>query len=304
MGDKVGIGQQTATATPALSAGALSTAVDRMSFAHDIVMMSDETLAIGVGAPSGQVRLTSASSLIPFSNSNISNQQIQEHTYKDPLRELILITENPASKVDETYASTLAKEASVLSHVKEIHLETKSIMPKPTTLVTQPPVTLVPSEVKNLFQDKSDLIDPVKEKEFLMKISAVEESDTEGFMNVERPILGKVSLMRRAKSAVSRSIIERRINDKHPLFSVAWEHQKQAAKGSARQDSQTININVDDDDDAEHGSDDDIPTPEEVKRHMELFHLRRGQPPPSAKLEESRKSKHSKSRSTKTKSNR
>lgn len=125
----------------------------------------------------------------------------------------------------------------------------------------------------------------------------------EGITNIERPILGKVSLIRRAKSAVSRSIIERRINDKHPLFSVAWENQNSVAKSDslAKQDSHTIDINVDDD---EHGSDDDIPTPEEVKRHMELFHLRRGQPPPSAKLEESRKSKHSKSRSAKTKSNR
>lgn len=136
-----------------------------------------------------------------------------------------------------------------------------------------------------------------------MKISAMEESDIEGVMNVERPILGKVSLMRRAKSAVSRSIIERRINDKHPLFSVAWENQKVAVKSQSltKQDSHAIDLNVDDD---EHASDDDMPTPEEVKRHMELFHLRRGQPPPSAKMEESRKSKHSKSRSAKTKSNR
>lgn len=29
--------------------GALTTAVDRMSFAHDIVMMTDSTLAVGIG---------------------------------------------------------------------------------------------------------------------------------------------------------------------------------------------------------------------------------------------------------------
>lgn len=219
------------------------------------------------------------------------------------MRELILISEDVSAKVDESYASNLAKEASVLSHVKEIHLETK-VLQKPTTVIT-PAVPV--KDVKNLttvFQDKSDMVDPVKEREFLMKISAMEESDTEGVMNVERPILGKVSLIRRAKSAVSRSIIERRINDKHPLFSVAWDDQKPVAKSDSltRQDSHTIDINVDDD---EVGSnDDDLPTPEEVKRHMELFHLRRGQPPPSAKLDESRKSKHSKCRSAKTRSNR
>lgn len=145
------------------------------------------------------------------------------------------------------------------------------------------------------------IVDPVKEQEFFMKINAMEESDTEGVVNVERPILGKVSLMRRAKSAVSRSIVERRINDKHPLFSVAWENQKSMSESLTKKNSHIINMNVDDE---EHGFDDDIPTREEVKRHMELFHLRRGQPPPSAKLEESRKSKHSKGRSSKTKSNR
>lgn len=217
------------------------------------------------------------------------------------------MSEDSNKLVDETYATNLAKEASVLSHVKEIRLESKgskTLIQKPITLVTP---SLVPTEVTNLtsvFQDKNDIVDPVKEREFLMKISAMEESDTEGVMTVERPILGKVSLMRRAKSAVSRSIIERRINDKHPLFSVAWEEQKTTTRTESitRQDSHIIDFNVDEG--GENPSDDDIPTPEEVKRHMELFHLRRGQPPPSSKLDESRKLKQSKNRSSKTKSNR
>ena len=51
MTDKFGVNaQQTANATAAPSTGALSTAVDRMSFAHDIVMVSDEAIAIGLGA--------------------------------------------------------------------------------------------------------------------------------------------------------------------------------------------------------------------------------------------------------------
>lgn len=32
------------------SAGALGTAVDRMSFAHDIVMMTESTIAVGIGS--------------------------------------------------------------------------------------------------------------------------------------------------------------------------------------------------------------------------------------------------------------
>lgn len=213
-----------------------------------------------------------------------------------------------SNKIDETYVTNLAKEASVLSNVKEIRLETRVPIQKPVTIVTP---SVMPKDVANLstvFQDKTDIVDPVKEREFLMKISAMEESDTEGIMNVERPILGKVSLMRRAKSAVSRSIIERRINDKHPLFSVAWKDKIPMAKSEsiARQDSHTIDFSVVDDDNDidEHKSDDDMPTPEEVKRHMEMFHLRRGQPQPNTKLDENRKTRHSKNRSTKAKSNR
>lgn len=50
MTDKYGMNaQQTANVTAASSTGALGTAVDRMSFAHDIVMMTDEAIAIGLG---------------------------------------------------------------------------------------------------------------------------------------------------------------------------------------------------------------------------------------------------------------
>lgn len=216
------------------------------------------------------------------------------------------MAEESAAKVDEQYATNLAKEASILNNVKEIRIDLNKTASKPVTLLTPaPPSTQTEAtNLSSVFQDKKGIVDPVKEREFLMKLNAMEESDTEFVGNVERPILGKVSLMRRAKSAVSRSIIERRINDKHPLFNVAWENQASMTKSdlASKNESQIIDMNVNDEDKC---SDDDIPTPEEVKRHMELFHLRRGHPPPSAKIEEPRKSKHSKSRSARaTKSNR
>lgn len=298
--------QSTSNIVGAAPAGALTTAVDRMSFAHDIVMMTDSTIAVGIGSMDNLVNHNG--NRFMFGDFFTLFFSFKENTkpYKDPLRELILMTEESASKVDEQYASNLAKEAAVLNNVREIHLETNLNAPKtiqkPVTMIT-PVASSTTKEVSNLtavFQDKKDTVDPVKEREFLMKLNAMEESDTEFIGNVERPILGKVSLMRRAKSAVSRSIIERRINDKHPLFNVAWESQKSIGKSDSNADSHTIDMK-----DGENGSDDDIPTPEEVKRHMELFHLRRGQPPSSAKLEDSRKSKHSKNRSARTtKSNR
>lgn len=194
-----------------------------------------------------------------------------------------------------------------MNNVKEIPIDlNKSALKSVTILASVPPSTQ--TEVANLssvFQDKKNIVDPIKEREFLMKLNAMEDSDTELIGNVERPILGKVSLMRRAKSAVSRSVIERRINDKHPLFNVAWENHISMNKPDlvSKNESQTIVININDEDKC---YDNDIPTPEEVKRHIELFHLRRGHPSPSATLEKRRKSKHSKKiRSARaTKSNR
>lgn len=239
------------------------------------------------------------------------HSQDGEKVYKDPLRELILLSENRSAKIDEQYATNLAKQASVLSNVKEIHIDANSAttkpVQKPVTKVTPPPIPKeANASLSAVFQDKKDIVDPIKEREFLIKLNAMEESDTECVTNVEKPILGKVSLMRRAKSAVSRSIIERRINDKHPLFTVSSEKEKTSSTNTESTPKAgshiIIDMNVDDDVNA---SDDDIPTPEEVKRHMELFHLRHGQPPASAKLDENRKSKHSKSRSARpTKSNR
>lgn len=193
----------------------------------------------------------------------------------------------------------LAKQATALTSVKEIRIEANSAAaktsPKPITIVT-PPILPIDMNLSAVFQDKKDMVDPVKEREFLMKIKAMEESETECATNIEKPMLGKVSLVRRAKSAVSRSIIERRINDKHPLFTAANE--KENAGG--RSGDCAIDIGGD-----ENGSDDDLPTADEVKRHMELFHLRRGQPLASDKMCDSRKSKHSKSRSARgSKSNR
>lgn len=57
MTEKLGIASQQAANPAGISpTGVLSTAVDRMSFAHDIVMMTDEAIAIGLGGIDGQVR--------------------------------------------------------------------------------------------------------------------------------------------------------------------------------------------------------------------------------------------------------
>ena len=46
-------------------------------------------------------------------------------------------------------------------------------------------------------------------------LEALEDTDSEAG---EKPVLGKISLIRRAKSAVSRSTSRKRKTDQHPLF--------------------------------------------------------------------------------------
>lgn len=53
--------QQAANATTVSPTGALSTAVDRISFAHDIVMMTDDAIAIGLGVEAQVNRKTHSS---------------------------------------------------------------------------------------------------------------------------------------------------------------------------------------------------------------------------------------------------
>lgn len=252
-----------------------------MSFTHDIVMLNDPT-----------------ASVVSTNSSNATD-------FKDPLRELVLLSVDGSTKTDKSYASVLAKEAAVLGHVKEVHIEasganstTKSILRAPVVSVVPPNDTGL-SSLTTAFKDPKDIIDPVKEREFLQMLRAIEESDSEG-LNGDRPVLGKVSLIRRAKSAVSRTSADQpQLNDKHPLFYMAWDAPNLTPQTNENEtDTYSVNESAE-----EVNSDaDDIyaPTVEEVKRHMELFHLRRSIPPASAKLKEAQAGKYSKQRRPKT----
>lgn len=246
----------------------------------------------------------------------LQGSQANIRNYKDPLRELVLISETPTLKPDNTYVSnvtTLAKEATILEHVKEVH-------PEPAGGVVRSPSLAAPTKVEKsivstdveksslsvMFQDPKDIVDPVKEQEFLRKLQELEESDSEG-IGCEKPVLGKISLIRRAKSAVSRTTCEQKTNDKHPLFHVAWEQrdnvkQRPATTGaisSTKTSSVTVEIEpgVPDGGDAE---DEEYVTVAEVKSHMEMFHLRKSIPPPETKLKEEKSGKYSRARRNKT----
>lgn len=262
--------------------GALSAAVDVMSFTHDIVMLNDSTIGVA----------------------NIKSSNAID--YKDPLRELVLLSVDGKTKTDQSYASALAHEAAILGHVKEVHLDTCGATSKPKSMLRAPVVSVVPptdvglSNLSTVFKDPKDIVDPEKEREFMQMLRAIDESDSEGLYG-DRPVLGKVSLIRRAKSAVSRTTTDKpQLNENHPLFHMAWDTPTLITQ-SNENENDTYSINSAAEEIATSDADDnDAPTVEEVKRHMELFHLRRSIPPSSSKLKEAQSGKYAKPRRPKT----
>ncbi|XP_037029755.1 uncharacterized protein LOC119069730 [Bradysia coprophila] len=316
------------------SGGALSSAVDVMSFAHDIVMCNDtvntsqtkdvqnrssaqqitqpslknemamsQPMAAGNVNPSSNQQQISQANTTMMAQNNFPCTQTVEKDYKDPLRELVLISE--AICINDTAYLTnvksLAKEATVLEHVKEVLPEQAGQMPASPAPLRPHPIP-APTEMQNIstmFTDPKDIVDPIKEKEFMRKLQALEDTDSECFD--EKPVLGKISLIRRAKSAVSRTASAKKTNDKHPLFHVAWEEQINYDQKNvpAKQPNGITNMVFMDD----ATEQDEIVTIEEVKRQTELFHLRKGSPLEGTKIMDEKTGKYVKARKSKTSRN-
>lgn len=148
---------------------------------------------------------------------------IPEKTFSDPLRDLILLSEVILIDDEEQFlrnVKSLAEDSSCLDYVLEVKStdsynqlqQRKQDLMKSTTLETG----IV------LFQNPKEMVDPVKEAEFLKTLEALEDTDDSDA--VEKPVLGKISLVRRAKSAATRTASDKRTkNDENPLYQVAWE---------------------------------------------------------------------------------
>uniref|UniRef100_A0A182Q619 Ion transport domain-containing protein n=1 Tax=Anopheles farauti TaxID=69004 RepID=A0A182Q619_9DIPT len=194
---------------------AITTAIDVMSFTQDIVMVSTETAGPVMPLPGTAPKVTptaSAKPIQPVPSPQPPTQPARRHStasapatmslgtevrpdYKDPLRELVIISES--ASVDENYA----------------------------------------------------------------------QNDTDSEAG-EKPVLGKISLIRRAKSAVSRSTSRKRKTDQHPLFMIAWED-----KGDQ---GTTVGLMYDPAVATAPGeaTEQDAVTVEELHRRMEQFHQR------------------------------
>jgi transient receptor potential cation channel subfamily V member 6 len=148
---------------------------------------------------------------------------IPEKTFNDPLRDLILLSEVILIDDEEEFlrnVKSLAEDSSCLDYVLEV---------KSTDLYNQLQQQRKHDLMKSgtieqgisLFQNPKEIVDPVKEAEFLKTLEALEDTDDSDA--VEKPVLGKISLVRRAKSAATRTSSDKRKTEENPLYNVAWE---------------------------------------------------------------------------------
>ncbi|XP_055383290.1 uncharacterized protein LOC129613315 [Condylostylus longicornis] len=227
----------------------------------------------------------------------------------DPLRDLVLMSEKEAEETDPTQIQTLAHRASLIgSEEIKIQVVTPAVQPSqpstPTSLappqplpsITPPPLPSTPpptitttpalkSETPTLTPQQANLpenqmtdnlhamfteatLDPEKEKEFYRKLEALEDTDDSDAL-IERPPLGRISLIRRAKSAISKSSAQRSApNDKlTSSFNFAWD--SQTPKVAFRPVQESV-IQIED-----YKDENEIVTVDDVKQKMNEFHLRR-----------------------------
>ncbi|XP_065076368.1 uncharacterized protein iav [Ochlerotatus camptorhynchus] len=267
---------------------AITAAIDVMSFTQDIVMVSTEPTSMGPPTIDPNKPATVRPQTVPEIPPQpplIKRQSVVSappayddfppmKDYKDPLRELVIISES--TTVDDTYVQnckTLAIDASTLDHVHEINLAKQSQL-RQEEHKQQEQQTL---GQLNPFLEAKDIVDPVKEREFLKTLEALEDTDSEA---AEKPVLGKISLIRRAKSAVSRTTSRKKKTDQHPLFMIAWDDKNLTRTQpedfgalNTAYEYCTEDLQHDVDEEAKEDEEEGV-TVEEVHRRMEQFHQR------------------------------
>ncbi|XP_021695000.1 uncharacterized protein LOC5571743 [Aedes aegypti] len=274
---------------------AITNAIDVMSFTQDIVMVSSEPTGPPTIDPSKPATIAVKPQTAPAAQPIpeippqpplVKRQSVVSappayddfppmKDYKDPLRELVIISESPS--VDDHYVQsckTLANDASTLDHVHEINL-TKQNQLRQEEQKQQQQQTL---GQLNPFLEAKDVVDPVKEREFLKTLEALEDTDSEA---AEKPVLGKISLIRRAKSAVSRTTSRKKKTDQHPLFTIAWDdknltrtHPEDFGALNTAYEYSAEDFKQDVDEEAREEEEDEGVTVEEVHRRMEELHHR------------------------------
>lgn len=239
----------------------LTAALDQMSFAQDIVMMDEDpakgsvvidmnkgqiqtpdsappsysTVAGGVATITiGTTTTTPVTTVVtptPPSTAQSGVQtttstpsKIPEKTFTDPLRDLFLLSEFILIDDEKQYiqeVKNLAEDSSCLDYVLEVKSTDSYNQLEKQRKETQLLKSSTVEQGITLFQNPKEMVDPVKEAEFLKTLECLEDTDDSDA--VEKPVLGKISLVRRAKSAAATRTSDKRTQDENPLYHVAWE---------------------------------------------------------------------------------
>ncbi|CAO1437079.1 unnamed protein product [Diamesa hyperborea] len=313
----------------------LTAALDQMSFAQDIVMMDEDpakgsvvidmnkgqiqtpdsappsysTVAGGVATTTTDTTATTPAVVIPTPPSTAQSgvqtttstpSKIPEKTFPDPLRDLFLLSEVILIDDEEQYiqdVKNLAEDSSCLDYVLEVKSTDSYNQLEKQRKETQLLKSSTVEQGITLFQNPKEMIDPIKEAEFLKTLECLEDTDDSDA--VEKPVLGKISLVRRAKSAAATRTSDKRTQDENPLYHVAWEdievrkvnnlslknvHPPTLYKTfiyifKKNGDENSIINWIYDGDRLKTGDDEDeVITVEDVKRKMEMLHLNRISP--------------------------
>lgn len=165
---------------------------------------------------------STSTSRAPTATTTPAKAVIPEKTFNDPLRDLILLSEVILIDDEELYlrnVKSLAEDSSCLDYVLEVRSTDSynQLQQRKQDLIKS---TQIEQNIA-IFQNPKEIIDPIKEAEFLKTLEELEDTDDSDA--VEKPVLGKISLVRRAKSAATRTSSDKKKSDENPLFNVAWE---------------------------------------------------------------------------------
>ncbi|CAO1426317.1 unnamed protein product [Diamesa serratosioi] len=250
-------------------AGGLTTTITTTSITTTTMTATTSTTPVTTNV-SATPPSTAQSVVHTTTTTSTPSKGIPEKTFSDPLRDLFLLSEVMLINDEEQYiqdVKNLAEDSSCLDYVLEVkstdsynQLEKQR---KETELLKSSTV----EQGITLFQNPKEMIDPVKEAEFLKTLECLEDTDDSDA--VEKPVLGKISLVRRAKSAAATRTLDKRTQDENPLFHVAWEDIENGDENSI------INWIYDGDRLKTGDDEDEVITVEDVKHKMEMLHLNR-----------------------------
>lgn len=167
---------------------------------------------------------STAQSGVHTTTTSTPSKGIPEKTFSDPLRDLFLLSEGNLIDDEEQYmedVKNLAEDSSCLDYVLEVKSTDSYNQLEKQRKETQLLKSSTIEQGITLFQNPKEMIDPVKEAEFLKTLECLEDTDDSDA--VEKPVLGKISLVRRAKSAAATRTSDKRTHDENPLYHVAWE---------------------------------------------------------------------------------